>query len=350
MFGLGMSTYGNLTNGSMAYLPYLNYNPFMFTNFGGDIQITPVEPYGQSQIGAAFNGVAQAMGWPAGIFGGYPMTPQINTGAVISQASAMAAQSLNQLASQEINTALQTIAGQKAKIQAQLQAKDLKAEDKAKLEEQLKKLEEYEQQINALKTSGMDPQSAYLKANELKVAVNNLIAGKAEETTTQGTEQSSSSSSSSSDESSSDESSSATPKNFVQWARDMHDAIWGPGTNDDVFEAGCEEITKDDVIERMIQWNQENPGESFMEAFMADADSSQKVKYGKHILYALADKAHELGIDLSKDPDYIKCKKEMDSWFYVDNGVADNYNALIKKIAAKMGYQYDYEKYTMTSK
>ena len=115
----------------------------------------------------------------------------------------------------------------------------------------------------------------------------------------------------------------------------------------DIFEAGCEEITKDDVIERMIQWNMENPDESFMEAFMADANGDQKVKYGKKILYALADKAHELGIDLSKDEDYIKCKKEMDSWFYVDNGVADNYNALIKKIAAKMGYQYDYKAYSM---
>ena len=142
MFGLGMSCNGNLTNASMAYLPYWGYNPFGVTNFGGDIQIFPVDNYSQSQIGLVFNQVAQASGWPAGIGGGYQMTPQINVPAVISQASSMAAQSLNQLASQEINTALQTIAGQKAKIQAQLQAKDLKAEDKAKLEAQLKKLEE----------------------------------------------------------------------------------------------------------------------------------------------------------------------------------------------------------------
>ena len=125
-----MSTYGNLTNASMAYLPYMPYNPFGITNFGGDIQIFPVEPYGQSQIGLVFNQVAQMSGWPMGLFGGYQMTPQINMSSVVSQASAMAAQSLNQLASQEINTALQTIAGQKAKIQAQLQAKDLKDEEK----------------------------------------------------------------------------------------------------------------------------------------------------------------------------------------------------------------------------
>ena len=350
MFGLGMSCNGNLTNASMAYLPYWGYNPFGVTNFGGDIQIFPVDNYSQSQIGLVFNQVAQASGWPAGIGGGYQMTPQINVPAVVSQASSMAAQSLNQLASQEINTALQTIAGQKAKIQAQLQAKDLKAEDKAKLEAQLKKLEEYEKQINDLKTSGMDPQSAYLKANELKVAVNNLIAGKVEETTNQGNDNSSSSSSSSSSESSSDSSSKTEPKTFIPWADAMHDAMWGPGTDNEVFEAGCEEITKDDVIERMIQWNMSNPEESFMEAFMADANCGQKAKYGKHILRALRNKALELGIDLTKDEDYKKCQKEMHSWFYIDNSVADNYNALIQKIAAKMGYKYEYEPYSMTSK
>lgn len=360
MFGLGMSCNGNLTNASMAYLPYMPYNPFGITNFGGDIQIFPVNNYSQSQIGLAFNQVAQASGWPMGLFSGYQTSPQINMGAVIGQASSMAAQSLNQLASQEINTALQTIAGQKAKIQAQLQAKDLKDEDKAKLEAQLKKLEEYEAQIKALTTSGMDPQSAYLKANELKVAVNNLIAGKTEETTNQGTDNSSSpsSSSSSSSDSSNNDSGKTDPKTFIPWVDAMHDAIWGPGTDDEVFEAGLEEISKDDVVERMIQWNMAYPQESFMEAFMADADDgffgmfgvNQKRKYGQHILRALRDKALELGIDLTKDDNYKKCLKEMDSWLYIDNGVADNYNALIQRLAKKMGYKYNYTPYSMSSK
>ncbi len=357
MFGLGMSCNGNLTNASMAYLPFMSYNPFGITNFGGDIQIFPVDNYQQSQIGLAFNQVAQASGWPMGIFGGYPMTPQINTQAVICQASAMAAQSLNQLASQEINTGMQTIAGQKAKIQAQLQAQDLKAEDKTKLEEQLKKLEEYEKQIEALKTSGMDPQSAYLKANELKVAVNDLIAGKPEETTTQGSQPSSSSSSPSSSSSSPSPSSSANgassvsssviPENFATWVDAFHDATFKPGTDDEMFNACCDEISKDDVIERMIQWNQSYPGESFMEVFMADANSDQKLKYGRLIQRALRDKAQELGIDLSKDADYQAITKELNSILYIDNGVADNFNALIKKLAAKMGYQYDYKEYSM---
>ena len=278
------------------------------------------------------------------------MTPQINMNAVVAQASAMAAQSLNQLASQEINTALQTIAGQKAKIQAQLQAKDIKDEDKAKLEEQLKKLEEYENQINDLKTSGMDPQSAYLKANELKVAVNNLIAGKPEEEKKDETVKKDDKSKKSSDASSQStkQGPKAEPANFTAWVDAFHDATFKVGTDNEIFDACCEEITKDDVVERMIQWNQSYPGESFMEVFMADADKDQKLKYGRQIQRALRDKAQELGIDISKDPDYQAITKELNSLLWIDNGVADNFNALIKKLAAKMGYQYDYKEYSMT--
>ena len=364
MFGLGMSTYGNLTNASMAYLPFMPYSPFGITNFGGDIQIFPVDNYSQSQIGMMFNPVAQASGWPMGIFGDYHMTPQIDQGAVIAQASAMAAQSLNQLASQEINIALQTIAGQKAKIQAQLQAKDLKAEDKAKLEEQLQKLEEYEKQINDLKTSGMDPQNAYLKANELKVSVNNLIAQKSEEivnneasneenatdeTPAQGTEQNSNSTISSENKSTEKEN---KLKAETTWVDTMHDAMWGFGTGD-VFDEGCADISKDNVIERMVEWNNSYPNESFMEAFMADANYSQKRKYGRIIYRALRDKAQELGIDLTQDKDYQKIQNAMEgnwNWLFIDNGVADNYNAVIKKLAEKMGYKYSYTPYTMASK
>ena len=319
MFGLGMSTYGNLTNASMAYLPFMPFNPFGITNFGGDIQIFPVENYQTSQIGLAFNQVAQASGWPAGIFGGYSMTPQINMNAVVAQASAMAAQSLNQLASQEINTALQTIAGQK---------------------------------INDLKTSDMDPQSAYLKANELKVAVNNLIAGKPEnEEKADKTNEKDNEKSEKSPEASSDtkkQGSKADPKNFTSWVDAFHDATFKIGTDNEVFDACCEEITKDDVIERMIQWNQSYPGESFMEVFMADADKDQKLRYGRQIQRALRDKAQELGIDLSNNPDYQAITKELNSLLWIDNGVADNFNAVIQKLAAKMGYKYEYKEYSMT--
>ncbi|MBO6256922.1 hypothetical protein J6N69_02655 [bacterium] len=370
MFGFGMSTYGNLTNASMAHIPFMAFNPYGMTNFGGDIQIFPVEPYRQTQVGLMFNPVAQMMGWPAGLYegGGCGLTPQINMNSVIARASAMAAQCFNSMASQNINSALQAIAGQKAKIQSQLQADDLKAEDKKKLEEQLKQLEEYEKQINELKTSSLDPKSVYAKTNELQKAINDTIAGKPTKTEAQGSQQSSQSQSSQSQPSQSQPSQSSQspesqkpessqdekvkPSSFTSWVDDMANAIWGAGTGD-YLEQGCSEITKDDVIERMVQWNKIHPEESFMEAFMGDAGYDQKRTYGRHILNQIRNKALELGIDLSKDKDYLACMKVMNgsfSWAYIDNSVADNYNALIKKVAKKMGYNYEYTPYSMMPK
>ncbi len=363
MFGLGMSCNGQLTNASLAYLPYMQYNPFGITNFGGDIQIFPVDNYQQSQIGMAFNQVAQASGWPAGIFGGYQMTPQINTQAIVANVQSMVAASLNPMTVNEVNQGLQAIASERTKLQAQLQAQDLKPEDKTAIEAKLKKLEEYEKQLKDIGKAGLDPQSAYLKANALKVEVINYIAGRSDGSSSQGsttdssTSSSSTSSSSTGSTSTTDPSSSSstststtstsTPQNHAAWADAFHDATFKWGTDDEVFNACCEDITKDNVIEKMIQYSQSYSGESFMEVFMADADKDQKLKYGRHIQRALRDKAQELGYDLSNDPDYIAITKELNSMFYIDNGVADNFNALIKKLAAKMGYQYDYKEYSM---
>lgn len=364
MFGLGIGYNGQLTNASMAYLPYFGLNPYGITNFGGDIQIFPVEPFQQGQVGLAFNQVAQSMGWPARINSGYQTSPMINTNAVIAGVSALAAESLNNMSKQELNATSQMISSQKTKLQSELQATDLKPEDKTKIEEQIKELEKYEKEIEDLKKANLDPQTAYQKAHDIRIRVSEYIStGKVESTSAQGSTTNSSGTGSSNGASGTsgatptDETGSSpastnteTEQNHVAWVRAMHDAMWGPGTKNDVFEAGCEEITKDNVIQKMIQWHMLYPNESFMEAFMADADSSQKAKYGKQILYALADKAMELGIDLTKDQDYIKCQKEMDSWFYIDNGVADNFNALIKKIAAKMGHKFEYTPYSMGPK
>ena len=87
-----------------------------------------------------------------------------------------------------------------------------------------------------------------------------------------------------------------------------------------------------------------------MEAFMADAGINQKRDYGRLIQRALRDKATELGMDLTHDKDYKAICKEMNSWFWIDNGVADNYNALIKRIAEKEGKKYEYEPYSILSK
>jgi hypothetical protein len=53
-----------------------------------------------------------------------------------------------------------------------------------------------------------------------------------------------------------------------------------------------------------------------------------------------------MGVDVSEDLN--KINKEMDSWFWVDNGVADNYNNIIKKLIESKGGSYEFKPYSMT--
>ena len=98
----------------------------------------------------------------------------------------------------------------------------------------------------------------------------------------------------------------------------------------------------------MLAWEDSHSAEeneSFMTAFMFDADRSQKIKYGKHIRNVLFKKAKELGISNECREDFAKIDKEMNSWIYVDNDVAKNYDNIIKKIAEKEGRTYNTEKF-----
>ena len=88
------------------------------------------------------------------------------------------------------------------------------------------------------------------------------------------------------------------------WVQKFYDATYGGwSTDNDTFNAVCDQINKDTVMPLMISWNankSKEKGESFMDAFLWDADRSQKIKYGKQISLALRQKAMELGI--AQDP------------------------------------------------
>ena len=98
-------------------------------------------------------------------------------------------------------------------------------------------------------------------------------------------------------------------------------------------------VNKDNVMDLVLAWNKYHSGEegeSFIEAFMWDAESGQKEKYGKLIARALRDKAEELGIYDECREDFAKIDKEMGSWLYISNDIAQNYDNIIAKIAEKM--------------
>ena len=119
-----------------------------------------------------------------------------------------------------------------------------------------------------------------------------------------------------------------------------HDAMYCAGTDDPVLEGVLNRINKDNVMNFMLRWNDDysaEKGESFMKAFMWDADSDQKVKYGRQIARALKAKAKEVGVYDELADKFAKIDAEMNSSIYINNGICDTYDEIIAKIAEAEG-------------
>jgi hypothetical protein len=112
-----------------------------------------------------------------------------------------------------------------------------------------------------------------------------------------------------------------------------------PGTDDKAFNEVCEAITPATVMSIMLAYNKyhsSEDGESFMEAFMYDADGTQKPKYGKQIADALKEVTIALGIYDECNDDFTKIYDELDD-FSIDNSIYKQYDNIIKRITEKMG-------------
>ncbi|MCR5265312.1 MAG: hypothetical protein K6E29_01800 [Cyanobacteria bacterium RUI128] len=116
----------------------------------------------------------------------------------------------------------------------------------------------------------------------------------------------------------------------------FYEATYCWGTDDPVFNRVCDNINKDNVLDVMKSWNKyhsKEKGESFMQAFMADADHEQKVKYGKQIELALRDKAEELGIyneDMAEA--FARIDNELRS-AYIGNDIAEQFDNILWEIS-----------------
>ena len=142
-------------------------------------------------------------------------------------------------------------------------------------------------------------------------------------------------------------------------------ATYCAGTDDPAMEEVVGSITSDNVMDYMTAWNKYHSGEkgeSFMEAFMSDANegfwgtvlggfginklfgygatSDQKVNGCRQVAYALREKAEELGIYDECKADFAKIDKELGSWLWIDDDIYKNFDNIIKKIANKMAPGY----------
>lgn len=330
------------TNLSYANLPYWNQLPMTVTNYGGDTQVSTIPEYASGRIGMTMNQIAQQQ------FGMSMPSVQDLTQSYLNPA-------MNQMANTVIRATQQAIAATKQSLNAALQKKDLKEEDKKKINNLLEQLKKQEEALKELmQSTEMKPEDAFTKAqdiqkevNKIKTSANELIKAINNGTSTDSTK-------TDADATKTDDKTKTDGKDEKQGASvdqakitslvdQFYDATYRIGTDDEAFNSVCEQITDENVLDVMLTWKKfhgTEKGESFMQAFMWDANADQKKTYGKKIARALRDKAVALGIYDKCREDFAAIDKEMNSWFYISNDVAKNYDNIIKEIANKEGKPY----------
>lgn len=308
--------------------------------------------------------------------------------AVRRGASQIVGNVLNTMTSQNLNRCLANIQQAKTALEAQLTNTNITDDQKKQVNDMLDKVKAQEEELKKIaESSDLDPKTAYEKVGEQEKALRQILvdtsklikdintpasssteettttstgetttAGETTTTATSGTaaahsattpEGASTDETTSTDESSPEIENPANDVNVFSWVQKFYDATYGGwSTDNDTFNAVCDQINKDTVMPLMISWNankSKEKGESFIDAFLWDADRSQKIKYGKQIAGALRGKAMELGIaqDPALQEAFSKIEHEMNSLFYVDNDKAsEGFNKAIEIIAKKMGGEY----------
>ena len=309
--------------------------------------------------------------------------------AVRRGAAQIVAPILNNMTSQNLNRCLANIQQAKTALEAQLTNTNITDEQKKQVNDMLDKVKAQEDELKKIaESSDLDPKTAYEKVGEQEKALRQILvdtsklikdintpasssteettttstgetttAGETTTTSTTGTAATHSATTpegASTDETTSTEESSIgdvkDPANDVDvfsWVQEFYDATYkGMSTDNDKFNKVCDALNKDTIMPIMISWNANKStekGESFMDAFLWDADRDQKIKYGSQIAGELRKKAMELGIN--KDPElqkaFAKIDHEMNSLFWVDNDKAsEGFNKAIEIIAKKMGGEY----------
>lgn len=361
-----------------------NLNPVAQQTWGGSIfteqaaRCYAANPFGN---GGGCSSTPVSSGIPT------PGTQGFND-AVRRGAAQIVAPILNNMTSQNLNRCLANIQQAKTALEAQLTNTNITDEQKKQVNDMLDKVKAQEDELKKIaESSDLDPKTAYEKVGEQEKALRQILvdtsklikdintpassstgettttstgetttAGETTTTSTTGTaaahsattpEGASTDETTSTDESSPEIENPANDVNVFSWVQKFYDATYGGwSTDNDTFNAVCDQINKDTVMPLMISWNankSKEKGESFMDAFLWDADRSQKIKYGKQIAGALRGKAMELGIaqDPALQEAFSKIEHEMNSLFYVDNDKAsEGFNKAIEIIAKKMGGEY----------
>ena len=380
-------SYGNVTYQSYANIPFMNALPCITTNFGGDIQVATIPDYASAPIGVELNGLAQqALTPPLASLGPNIQVPSQDS--INNYVNALYAPIANNIASGNINCNLQNINITRNKLNAMLLDEKYK-DNKEEIEALLERLKKAEEELVELTTkTELSATEALKESNRIGDEIRNIIndannIGKPKDDkkadkkddkdkdkvdgkdNTDDTDKTD-------DEEKVDETENSQGKKEVKYSPQVKTAIetfyaatYCAGTDDPAMEEVVGSITSDNVMDYMTAWNKYHSGEkgeSFMEAFMSDANegfwgtvlggfginklfgygatSDQKVNGCRQVAYALREKAEELGIYAECKADFAKTDKELGSWLWIDDDIYKNFDNIIKKIANKMGPGY----------
>lgn len=388
----------NISSVGMANLGYWGVLPMGISNYGGDVQVYNIPDYTNTNLYLGFNDMAlnslnsPFLGMPCQI----PSAP-IPANLAENLADALWQPVAQNLAESNLGSVGSTIQATKAKLNSKLQTEGISDEDKEKIKALLERLDEQEKKLKDIKENeNLTNEEKYQKSKEIEKAMRDIAAETAQLQITpqkakepQGANDNNNTNTNTNTTSSQEaelaqllarveellagkETNQAGEANegfFVdpkyaqqraeleaqvqdaidaqtggvrsaaEIAQRFRDAIEGWGTDDKEFENICSQINKDNVMELMLAYNQlqsREHGESFMEAFMWDADHGQKAKFGKQIANALKEKALELGVyDECKD-DFAEIYDELGDWF-ISNDISKNFDNIVEILANAMG-------------
>lgn len=378
-------SYGNVTYQSYANIPFMNALHCITTNFGGDIQVATIPDYASAPIGVQLNGLAQqALTPPLASLGPNIQVPSQDS--INNYVNALYAPIANNIASGNINCNLQNINITRNKLNAMLLDEKYK-DNKEEIEALLERLKKAEEELVELTTkTELSATEALKESNRIGDEIRNIIndannigkpkddkkADKKDDKDKVDGKDNTDDTDKTDDEEKVDETENSQGKKEVKYSPQVKTAIetfyaatYCAGTDDPAMEEVVGSITSDNVMDYMTAWNKyhsSEKGESFMEAFMSDANegfwgtvlggfginklfgygatSDQKVNGCRQVAYALREKAEELGIYDECKADFAKIDKELGSWLWIDDDIYKNFDNIIKKIANKMGPGY----------
>lgn len=110
---------------------------------------------------------------------------------------------------------------------------------------------------------------------------------------------------------------------------DIYDAIDGAGTKNVEFELALGKVDKSNIIEVMDQWDNtygKQYNETFIQSFLHDANSRQKIVWGTQLVNALEQRAKDYGVNIYKYSGNIRT--EMNTIGSNSKNINDNMEAI----------------------